>query len=288
MIVTDKLIVSVCPLGSFLQKTHNPNIPLQPEEIGDEVFRCWNEGASVVHVHARDKKGIATTDPEVFREIDCCIRNKGCDIIIMHSTSAGRESSAKVDDGPRSLEAKPEMGSMDMGVLQGTRPDGSTFIFEWTRPFHDRWFKYMLDKGIKPELEVFNSGMMEEVHRVIAAGLVTKPYWIQLCFGMKFQQCMRYAPKHVIQLVDLLPEDSMFSVLGIAEAELPVTALSMLLGGHVRVGFEDNYYSSKGVLAESNAQLVARVVRLGRELGRNIATPTEARKLLRIPALKLD
>jgi 3-keto-5-aminohexanoate cleavage enzyme len=116
MIKTDKLILCVAPFGSFMGKDMNPNIPLTPDEIAEDVYRSWNAGASIVHLHARDKNGIATTDPEVFREIDHRIREKACDIIIQHSTSPGREPGARVEDGVRSLDAQPEMGSADIGV----------------------------------------------------------------------------------------------------------------------------------------------------------------------------
>jgi 3-keto-5-aminohexanoate cleavage enzyme len=142
----------------------------------------------------------------------------------------------------------------------------------------------MLDRGIKPEIEVYNPGNMEEVYNLIDKGLLTKPYWISFVFGMHRvnQGAIRYTPKNLMHYLDMLPEGAMFSVLGIMESELQVGVLSILLGGNVRVGFEDNIHYKKGVLAENNAQLVARIVRIGRELGREIATPDEAREILGI------
>jgi 3-keto-5-aminohexanoate cleavage enzyme len=283
MIKTDKLIICVAPLGSFMGKDMNPNIPIQPAEIAEEVHRAWNAGASIVHIHARDQNGIATSDPEVFREIDRRIREKGCDIIIQHSTSPGRKPGARIEDGVRSLEANPEMGSADIGVSVVMRK-GQELINLWTRSFVDGLLETMFEKGIKSELEVYTHGGLEEVDAAIEKGLLEKPYWINFVMDMHrtAQNVVRFNPKILMHLVDLLPQDSMFSTMGIGSAELPAALQSILLGGHVRVGFEDNIYYRRGVLADSNAQLVERVVTIGRELGREPATPEEARDLLGI------
>lgn len=303
MIKTDKLIICVCPTGSWLMKDFNPNVPIQPEEIGEEVYRCWNEGASIVHIHARDKDGNATTDPNVFREIDRCIRAKGCEIIIQHSCSPGRGPGqvmkselkdvpenllfAAVDKGLDALEPNPEMGSLDIGisVLSGTPGER---IFLWTRAFVEKAAKIMLEKKIKPEPEVYTVGGMVEVNELIRKGLLIKPYWISFCLGMErtVQHVTPFTPKNLIHLVDQLPEDSLFTTLGIGPVETPAVTQSILLGGHVRVGFEDNPYYSKGVLAKNNAEVVTRVAHIGRDLGREIASPDEARELLGIPKLK--
>lgn len=287
MITTDKLIICVAPLGSFMGKDMNPNIPIQPDEIAEEVYRAWNAGASIVHFHARDENGIATTNSEVFQTIDRKIREKGCDIIIQHSTSPGREPGSDVEDGLRVLEVDTEMASVDIGVLMGMR-GGQEKLYAWSRSFVEKLLTPMLEKGIKPELEIYTPGAFEEIQAMIEKGLIKKPYWISFAFDMHrtIQSVVRFTPKALMYYVDLLPADSMFSVLGIAAAELRAAVQSILLGGHVRVGFEDNLYYSKGVLAESNAQLVDRVAKIGAELGRQPASPDEARSLLGIPALK--
>jgi len=158
-----------------------------------------------------------------------------------------------------------------------------------TLPEIEHGAKAMLDRGIKPELEIYNYVSMHHLYSMIDKGLLAKPYWIDFVFGMH-RSCMSfmpYSPRYLMWLVDMLPPDSMFSVVGVGLfEELSVTTLSILLGGHLRVGFEDNIYYTKGQLAESNAQLVARAVRIGRELGCEIATPDEARQMLGIPRLK--
>lgn len=301
MIKTDKLIVSVCPVGSWVTKEVNPNVPIQPEEIAEEVLRCEKEGASIVHIHARDKAGNATTDPQVFREIDNRIREKGSTMIIQHSISPGRSprtaTKSNTDCGPenvifgqahKGLEAlwgNPEMASMDIGIAVHTGETERVTL--WTRNFLNTIAKTMLDQGIKPELEIFNDGGIQEVSELIRNGLLAKPYWIGFCFGLQrtSQNRIPYTPKHMMHLVDLLPEEALFTTSGIGPDETSATLLSILLGGHARVGFEDNPYYSKGIKAKSNAELVARIVRIGKDIGRKIATPDEARELLGIPPL---
>lgn len=303
MVSTDKLIICVCPTGSWLMKDFNPNVPIQPDEIAEEVYRSWNEGASIVHIHARDKEGNATSNADVFREIDRCIREKGCDIIIQHSCSPGRGPGqvmkselkdvpenllfAAVDKGLEALEANPEMGSLDIGVSVLTGTTGER-IFLWTRAFVEKAAKMMLEKGIKPEPEIYHVGGMVEVNDLIRKGLLPKPYWISFCLGMErtIQDVTPFTPKNLMCLVDQLPEGSLFTALGIGPVETLAVTQSILLGGHARVGFEDNPYYSKGVLAQSNAELVARVARIGKDLGRETASPNEARERLGIPNLK--
>jgi len=286
MSIADKLIVCVAPVGSFMGKDSNPHIPLEPREIADEVHRSWNAGASIAHIHARDLGGHATTDPSMFVAIDKAIKENSCDIILQHSTSPGREAGSQVGDGLKPLEPNPEMASVDIGVLVGMR-DGEEKLFLWTRSFIQKLLKEIQRRNIKPEIEVYTQGAFIEIEMMIQKGLLQPPYWISFAFDMHrtIQNVVRFNPKTFLHYVDMLPPKSFFSAFGIASSELPVAVQSILFGGHVRVGFEDNVYIRKGELAQSNAQLVERVVRIGRELGREPATPDEARMLLGIPSL---
>ncbi|UCC90911.1 MAG: 3-keto-5-aminohexanoate cleavage protein [Dehalococcoidia bacterium] len=284
MIKTDKLIICVAPCGSFLGKGANPNIPIQPDEIAEEVHRSWNEGASLAHIHARSPTGKATTNPEIFREINQRIRDKGCDIIVEFSTSPGRKPKANVNDGFNVLEAGPEMASVDIGVVVFMH-EGEERIIPWTRSFDEKITKAMLEKRIKPEFEIWGPGGMVELNYLIKNIPLTKPYWIDFVLDVQrtVQSATPFTPKNLMHLVEQLPPDSMFMTMGVANAETPAVVQSILLGGHARVGFEDNLYYSRGVLAKSNAELVARIARIGSDLGRTIATPDEARLLLGIP-----
>ena len=145
-----------------------------------------------------------------------------------------------------------------------------------------------MDKGIKPEIEVYNHAMMEDVYDLIGKGLLKKPYWVSFIMGMHRvnQNAIRYTPRALMYQIELLPPDSMFSVIAIGGDELPATTTSILLGGHCRIGFEDNIYYRKGELAKNNAQLIARTARIGKELGCKITTPERARQMLNLPSLE--
>lgn len=287
MVVSDKVIITVAPVGSFITREQNPNLPLQPAEIAEEVYRSWNEGAAIAHIHARDRNGVPTTNPEVFREIGRLVREKGCDIILQYSTAPGREPNADVEDGFRVLEADPEMISIDVGV-QVVIAGGQERIRLWTRSFVERLARAASEKGVKPELEVYTTGGILEANFLIQKGLLTKPYAFNFVLDMQrtLQNTTWYSPKNLMHLVDQLPPDSTFTTMAIAAAEIQAVTMSMLLGGHARVGMEDNIYYEKGVLAKSNAELVARVARIAKDLGRPIASPEEARQMLGLKPLK--
>jgi uncharacterized protein (DUF849 family) len=292
---TSKLIVTVAPTGMFQGKETNPNFPILPEEIAQAAYDSWNEGASIVHIHARDRRTLQwTNDPDVFREIDARIREKNCDIIIEHTTSTdlihqnvmARGCIPKVER-INAIEMNPELASLDVTV-SGMMTFGGKEELEVTRLSDIEYgAKAMLDRNVKPELEIFTPVCMEDVYHLIDKGLLKKPYWISLVMGMRRinRSYMSYSPKLLMELVDRLPSDSIFTVLGIGGDEFPAAVQSILLGGHLRVGFEDNVFYKKGQLAESNAQLVAKAVHLARELGCDIATPAEARQMLAIPPL---
>ncbi len=285
MRTTEKLIITVSPSSNFQGKEANPALPYSPQEIADTVYECWNEGAAIAHIHCRDANGVPSNDPEVFREVDRLIRAKKCDIIIQHSTAPGMKPGTTIDDGMRSIEADPEMASLSMGVGVLLRK-GETRINCRPRHWIENQAKVMMEKGIKPELEVYNVVMMEDVYALVEKGLLKKPYWMSFIMGMHRinQNAIRFRPQALMYQIEQMPPESMFSVIGIGLDQLPATTLSILLGGHCRVGFEDNIHYRKGELAKNNAQLVARTVRIAKELGSAPATPDEARRMLGIPA----
>jgi uncharacterized protein (DUF849 family) len=286
---TEKLIITVATTGGFQGKEANPNLPEQPEEIAKATYDSWNEGASIVHIHARERgTNKPTSDPEILREIDQRIREKNCDIIIQHSTASDYVPRLGADKRIKAIEMNPEMASLDITIPRMITFGGKESIYITTLPEIEYGARVMLERGVKPELEIFNPVVMEDVYYLIEKGLLTKPYWLSFVMGMRRinRAYMPYSAKLLMQLIDALPNDSMFTVMGVGTDELPATTQSILLGGHLRVGFEDNIYYKKGQLAESNAQLVARAARIGRELGCDIASPAEARQMLNIPPLK--
>jgi len=291
----NKLIVTVAPTSNFHGKDANPALPFSPEEVADAVYECWNEGASIVHIHGRDAKGLPTNDPGFFQQADGLIRDKQCDIIIQHSMAPANPvllglKEGDVNDGMRTTTTTPppEMASLEVAP-SNIIADGKVYNMLWDRLWAERAAKYLKDKGIKPEVEIYNNSDMDDLEYLIEKDVLTKPYYVSFVLGMHRvnNQASRYSPKHLMHLVDLLPNDSIFSVLGIGPVEFQATTLSILLGGNVRVGFEDNIYIKKGKLAESNAESVAKIVRIARELGREIASPGETREVLGIRPLVL-
>lgn len=285
---TEKVIITVAPTGGFQGKEANPNIPLTPEEIADAVFDAWNEGASIVHVHAREREtNKPTSSAEVLEDIDRRIRDKGCDIIIQHSTASDYIPRLREDKRLETIEMNPEMASLDITIPRMMTFGGEEKIYITTLSEIEVGAKTMLDRGVKPELEIFNPVVMEDTYRLIEKGLLKKPYWYNFVMGMRRinRSYMAYSSKTLMELVDRLPQESMFSVMGVGSDEVPATTQSILLGGHIRVGFEDNVNIKRGVLADSNAQLVAKSALIAREVGCEIASPAEARQMLGIPQL---
>lgn len=268
-----KLIITVATTGSTTSKSHNPNHPEQPEEIVDDVVRCEEAGASIVHLHARDEEGVRTKDPAVFQEIMDGIQER-CDDIVVNFSSAGRGFTDEERLRPiMETDPRPEMASLDMGPFN--RRDSTV---EHPRSEIVSFAETFREAGVKPELELFSPGQITEMHHVIEEGLVEEPYFCQALFG--YQTGTLPHPRNLLNVLDNLPEGTEWSTIGIGKHQLPLTTISMLLGGHVRVGMEDNVYYRKGELAESNAQLVERAARLAEEHGRSVATPAETREML--------
>ena len=272
----DKVIITVAQTGALVTKDMNPNLPEQPAEIIESAYACYNEGAAIVHVHGRDEKGQNTSDPEVFREIREGI-NRRCGLVTQFSTGGGANLSQ--EQRIECLKAKPEMASLNMGSLM--RVSGDYAGTPWCNlPKEIEWYvTRMRELGIKPEMEVYNLAMLREVQSVIEKGLVEKPYYVNLVLGMRYQGACDATPKILNTLLDFVPVDAFFNCTAVGPAQLPITTMAMLQGGCVRVGLEDNIYYRKGELA-TNAQLVARTVRIARELGKEPATPDEAREIL--------
>ncbi len=278
---SDKVIITVAQTGALVSKSMNPNVPEQPEEIIESAYACYNEGAAIVHVHARDQSGENTSDPEVFRKIRDGIRQK-CDLITQYSTGGGPNLSQ--EQRIECLKATPEMASLNMGSMM--RISGKYAGIPWSNMPQEieTYISRMRELGVKPEMEVYNLAMFREVASVIEKGLVEKPYYVNLVLGMRYQGACDATPKILTLLHDFLPAEAYFNLTAVGTAQLPLSTMAMVMGGCIRVGLEDNIYYRKGELA-TNAQLVARAVRIARELGKEPATPEEARAILGLKPL---
>lgn len=273
----NKVIITVASTGALVTKKMNPSVPEQPDEIAQSAYDCFNEGAAIVHIHARDKEGKNSGDPAIFTEIHEKIRTK-CHIILQDSTGGGHNLTVEQRTG--CLEALPEMASLNMGTMVRTIGEGAGTTFMNTRNEIEAFVKRMNQFGIKPEMEVYNVSMIYEANLLIERGLLQKPYCMSLILGMAYQGAQEANMMFLPTYLQYIPDDTYFNALGIGKAQTILGVMGMIFGGNVRVGLEDNLYFQKGELATNNAQLVARMVRIARELGKEPCTPDEARKIL--------
>ncbi len=273
----NQVIITVAQTGALVNKKMNPNIPEQPDEIAQSAYDCYNEGAAIVHIHARNPDGGTTGSADVFRDIHSKIKAK-CNLILQDSTGGG--SNLSIAQRSECLEAQPEMASLNMGTMIRTIGNAIGTPFSNTRSEIDGFIKRMNQFGVKPEMEVYNIAMIHEANLLIERGLIQKPYCMSLILGMSYQGAHEADPMFLPDYLHYIPEETYFNVLGVGKAQLSLGVMGMVLGGNVRVGMEDNIYYKKGELASSNAQLVARMVRIARELGKEPCTPDEARKIL--------
>lgn len=289
--ITPKVIVTVAPTGGMATKAQNPNLPTQPDEIAKQVYDCYNEGASVVAVHARRPDDQATCRPEVYGKINRLLRDK-CDIIINNSTGGGVDGdmTQELRPGLSEIMFEERMKGLDDPLCEMATFDCHTIAANFkgksmmmvTPPSQcDEMAEKFKKTGIKPEWEVMSiAHLLQDTMRLIKAGYDKPPYYINMVLNtMGFQGGYPYSPKIMQMFLDHMPEQTVWCVSAIGPAQLPATTAAILQGGHVRVGLEDNNYYSRGVLA-TNQQLVARTVRIIRELGAEPATPAEAREIL--------
>ncbi|MCD2198927.1 3-keto-5-aminohexanoate cleavage protein [Halobacterium sp. KA-4] len=269
----DPVVVTAALTGGVHGKEANPNVPETPEEIGRAAAAAEDAGAAVVHVHARKPNGERSFATEDFQAIDDAIHEHAADVIIQHSTG-GTGAPDDLRHEPLRTDPAPEMASLDMGPLN--RYDHLTS--ENTRGLVDSLYDEMDERGIKPELEVFNDGHLNEVHGLLERRDLADPVYATLIFGPG--TLTRPRPRNFLNLVSNLPDGAAFNTLGFGPHQLPFATMGIMFGGHVRVGLEDNVYYEKGELAESNAQLVERVVGVAETLGRPVASPAEAREVL--------
>lgn len=286
------VIVCCACNGGIQGKEYNENIPESPEEIADSVYEAYAAGAAMVHVHARDRNDV--TNParstDEWIEVNHKIRERCPDIIINDTTGGGFNMS--MEERLSCLDAHPEVASLNLA------PDMSRFTLKERkaplknpRPVLDyddclpftykqiAWYaREMKKRTIKPELEFYHPGCAWVVKFLIEQQLLDPPYWIQTVMG--YQTSSFPTVNNVMDLLREFPKGTIWLCSGIGTAQLPLTTLALLLGGHVRVGLEDNVYYRRGEKAKSNAQLVQRVVRIAHELNREIATPAEARLML--------
>lgn len=270
----EKLIITAAICGAEVTKEQNPAVPYTVSEIANEAFEAYKAGAAIIHLHVRRDDGAPTQDRERFRECIGAIREKCPDVIIQPSTggAVGMTSAERAQP----LELDPEMATLDCGTCNF----GGDEIFVNTESTIIEFAGLMSGRGIMPELECFDKGMIDTALRLVKQGIISAP--LHFNFVMGTPGGISAEPRDLIFMRESIPPDATFTVSGIGRSQFVMAAMAILLGGHARVGFEDNLYVSKGVPAKSNGELVSKAMRLAAELGREVASPGEARRILRL------
>ncbi len=292
---TRKVILTIAPTGGMADKTVSPSLPTQPEEIADDIVECWQRGASVAAIHARRPDDQATCDPAVYGRINELVRQR-CDIIINNSTGGGISGDmiTTLPDGRQEIsfaerikgtEAGAEMCTFDPHV-QNMHNDRIELLLDtsWSRCI--RLAETMRERAIKPEWEIMSLSDLNWVNELISLGYDEPPHYINIVLGTNklMSGATAYSPRNLQRFVEDLPPSSQFCVSAVGAAQLPASVHGVLLGGHARVGLEDNIFYRKGELA-TNPQLVDRFVRILHELDMEPATPAEAREMIGLPQL---
>jgi 3-keto-5-aminohexanoate cleavage enzyme len=269
----DQVIVTCAVVGAEVTREQNPAVPYLPAEIAQAAVEAWREGAAVIHLHARWPDGRASQRGEHFREIVDRIRAAGCDAVLQSST--GGAVGMPVAERLGSLVEGAEMATLNMGSM-----NFGDEVFLNARPDIVAIAARLRQRRLVPECEVYDAGMLETLRWLLEKGHLGRPYHVQFVLGVPGG--MAGSERNLRFLLEGLPEPTHWSVAGIGRFEFPMAELALRLGGHLRVGLEDNLYRSKGVLASGNGELVAWAVKAARAAGREPATPAEARRLLEV------
>jgi 3-keto-5-aminohexanoate cleavage enzyme len=269
---SEEVILTAAIVGAELTRTQTPYLPITPQEVADEAARCREAGAAVIHLHVRRADGSNTQSGARFAEVIDAVREK-CDCILQPSTGGAVGMSIDERSGP--LECKPEMATLNCGTI-----NFGDEVFVNSRPDIRQLAARLRAAGVMPELECYEVGHVEEALALAAEGVIARPLHFQFVLGVKGAIPAR---DDVVQyLRSLVPGDATWAVAATGRFQQPMTELAMRLGGHVRVGLEDNMYLSRGVLSEGSAPLVARAAAYARSIGRTPVDPQRARQLLGI------
>ena len=282
----NKTIITVATTGAWPTKANNPNVPMTPEEIAEDVYACWKAGAAVAHLHMRDDEGKGTMDKEKFRKTVELLRanHPDCDIIL-NMTTSGDLNATEETRQIHLKELRPEMGSYDCGSMNWLH----TSLFLNPPSFLEELGKNMQEWGVKPEIEAFDPGMIANAAYYLKKGVLKAPLHFQFCMG-----CANGIPGSMKNLIfmketmESLCPGSTWSCFGVGHSAMEMLYGAVALGGHIRVGMEDNVVfevkeNGEKVMA-TNHMLVERAVSAVKAFGNTPATPAEARQMLGIPA----
>ncbi len=271
----NKVILTVATTGAWPTKKETPYVPLQPKEIADEIYACWKAGASVAHIHVRDDEDKSSMNLGKFIETVNYIRETDCDVVI-NLTTSGQLGLKDEERYQHLIALHPDIASYDCGSMNWQH----TSVFENSPQFLEKLGLVMQEHNVKPEIEIFDAGMIANAKYYLKKGILKAPLHFQFVLGAAGG--MEATIENLVFLKNQLPEGSTWGALGIGKGHLPIMYAALGMGGHLRVGMEDNIIYSKGVLAKSNVEFVERTKRIVKEMNKEIATPSEAREILGI------
>jgi len=271
--VSAPAILTAAVVGAEVTREQSPHVPYTAAEIAQAAVDAWRAGAAVVHLHARWPDGRPSQRPEHFRDIVDRIRGAGCDVVLQCST--GGAVGMSVDERLGSLVDGAEMGTLNLGTM-----NFGDEVFVNTRPDIVRIAGALRLRKLVPECEIYDAGMIDALGWLLSRGHLAAPYHVQFVLGVPGG--MSASERNLRFLVEGLPEPTHWTVAGVGRAQLEMAAVALRLGGHARVGLEDNLYLAKGVLAAGSHELVEAAVKLVHASARRVATPAEARQLLGI------
>ena len=271
----EKLIITAAICGAEVTKEHNPAVPYTVEEMVREAKSAFDAGAAVIHVHVRTDDGKPTQDRERFRVVLDAIRAACPGVILIPST--GGATGMTPEERLQPTELCPEMATLDCGTC-----NFGDDIFVNDMPTMRAFGKRMIENNIKPEYECFEMGHLDTVLKMAQKGQVPGAP-MQFNFVLGVPGCTPATVQNLAWMVNAIPAGSTWTATGVGRHAFTLAAHAIAMGGNVRVGFEDNLNLERGVLAKSNGELVAKVVRIAKELGREVATSAEAREILSLP-----
>ncbi len=301
----DKVIVTAAITGSIHVPSMSPYLPITPQQIADEAVRVYEAGGAVAHIHVRNPEtGQPSSDMELFREVVTKVKSK-CNMVLCLSTGGG-VGMTTAERVKAVITFKPELASFNFGSINfGLFPIAEAvreFTFPWEKAYLESTWDYIFpntfktlrefsqafsENETKPELEIYDAGMINNVAFMIQRGYLKKPVYLQFVLGILGS--IPASPNNLLFLLNSAREtvgDFVWSVCAAGRHQLPMCTMSLVMGGNARVGMEDSLYAGKGVLAKSNADQVEKIVRIARELGLEPATPDEARQILGLKGLE--
>jgi len=272
--MSDEVVITVAAIGAEVTRAQQPGLPLLPEEVGEEYRRAHDAGAAIGHIHGRRPDGTPTQDKETFRAYAEAIRARSP---IIQQFSTGGAVGMSVEERIAALDLAPEMATLTLGTC-----NFGDDVFENSLPTIRAILERIRRHRVTPELEIFDDGMLATADALFAKGLLEPPLHFDFVLGVPGAAAA--TPDNLLHFSRSIPRGCTWTVAGIGRHQTRMAAMAVAMGGHVRVGFEDNIYFRKGELADSNARFVERVVRIAREVGREPAAVETARKILRLPA----